>query len=89
MSKLKDLIKSPHIQIALATGISIIVMAYFSKKVLPEPIGYLPNAIPPFFMVIYEAVQEKYKKRRISQVRYWIAAIFLSTIIIIAFYMFL
>jgi hypothetical protein len=37
MSKIKELIKSPHIQIALATGFSIIVMAYFSKRVLPKP----------------------------------------------------
>ena len=89
MTKFKDLMKSPHIQIALATGISIIVMAYFSKKVLPEPIGYLPTAIPPFFMVIYEAIQEKYKNHRISRARYWVTAIFLSTILIIVIYMFL
>jgi predicted histidine transporter YuiF (NhaC family) len=56
MQKLKELIKSPHIQIALATGVSIIVLAYFSKKILPEPIGYLPLAIPPFIATIYEAV---------------------------------
>jgi len=48
MSKVKDFFKSPHIQIALATGFSIIVMAYFSKRILPRPIGYLPSAIPPF-----------------------------------------
>ena len=83
MSKLKDLIKSPHIQIALATGISIIVLAYFSKRVLPKPIGYLPTAIPPFLMVIYEAVKERYKDRRITKVLYWVVAIFLATAIVI------
>jgi predicted histidine transporter YuiF (NhaC family) len=56
MKKLKELSKSPHIQILIATGISILIIAYFSKYVLPRPIGYLPTAIPPFFMVIYEAV---------------------------------
>ena len=83
MSKLKDLIKSPHIQIALATGTSIIVLAYFSKRVLPHPIGYLPTAIPPFLMVIYEAVKERYKDRRITRAWYWVVAIFLTTAIVI------
>jgi predicted histidine transporter YuiF (NhaC family) len=83
MSKLKDLLKSPHIQIALATGISIIVMAYFSKRVLPKPIGYLPTAIPPFIMVIYEAVLTKYKNSKICTAWYWVAAIFITTALII------
>jgi len=83
MSKLKDLIKSPHIQIALATGTSIIVLAYFSKRVLPKPIGYLPTAIPPFLMAIYEAVKERYKDQGITRVWYWVAAIFFTTAIVI------
>ena len=83
MSKLKEMIKSPHIQIALATGISIIVMAYFSKRVLPNPIGYLPTAIPPFLMVIYEAVKDRYKDRRITRAWYWVLAIILATALVI------
>jgi predicted histidine transporter YuiF (NhaC family) len=83
LKKIKELLKSPHIQIALATGICIVVMAYFSKRVLPKPIGFLPTAIPPFFMVIYEAIREKYKDKKISKVKYWISAIFISTLIII------
>ena len=87
MSKLKELFWSPHVSIALATGISIIVLAYFSKKVLPEPIGYLPTAIPPFFMVIYESLYERYKNRKICTTWYWVVAIFLSTAIIIVLHM--
>jgi hypothetical protein len=83
MKKLKELIKSPHIQIALATGISIIVIAFFSKRVLPKPIGYLPTAIPPFFMVIYEAVAAKYKNKKITTTWYWITAVFVSTALVI------
>ena len=66
MKKLEELIKSPHIQIALVTDVSIIVLAYFSKKILPEPIGYLPLAIPPFIATIYEAVANKYKNKKIT-----------------------
>ena len=86
MKKIIDLFKSPHIQISIATGISIILIAYFSKHVLPKPIGYLPTAIPPFFMVIYEAVVTKYKNHKITTTWYWIAAIFISTALVILLY---
>jgi predicted histidine transporter YuiF (NhaC family) len=88
MAKLKELIKSPHIQIALATGISIIVMAYFSKRILPKPIGYLPTALPPFLMAVYEALLGRYKNRRICTTWYWIVAIFVTTAFIIILHSF-
>jgi predicted histidine transporter YuiF (NhaC family) len=83
MKKILELLKSPHIQIALATGLSIIVLAYFSKKILPEPIGYLPLAIPPFIATIYEAVVAKHKNKKIAATWYWVAAILGSTLLII------
>lgn len=86
MSKLKNLLKSPHIQIALATGVSIVVMAYFSKRVLPEPIGYLPMAIPPFIALVYENVLNKHKKKKIATTLYWIVAIFAFTTMVIIMY---
>jgi hypothetical protein len=85
MKKTKEFFKSPHIQIALATGISIIVMAYFSKRVLAEPIAYLPLAIPPFIATIYEAVLKKYENSWISKTWYWIVLIFISTFLVILF----
>ena len=88
MKKLKELIKSPHIQIALATGVSIIVLAYFSKKILPEPIGYLPLAIPPFIATIYEAVAAKHKNKKITTTWYWVVAILVATALVIVFYSF-
>ena len=83
MSKLKEFFKSPHIQIALATGASIIALAYFSKRILPEPIGYLPAAIPPFIALIFEGVLSKYKNKKIATTWYWIAAILGATVLII------
>ena len=88
MKKLKELIKSPHIQISLATGVSIIVMAYVSKRMLPEPIGYLQLAIPPFLATIYESVLKRYKDSRIYTTWYWIVAIFIATAVVIVFHMF-
>jgi len=86
--KLIEIIESPHIHIALATGASIIIMAYFSKRILSRSIDYLPNAIPPFFIVIYEVVANKYNDHKICTTWYWIAAIFASTAIIIFIYLF-
>lgn len=85
MSKLKDFFKSPHIQISLATGISIIILAYFSKRVCTEPIAYLPLAIPPFIATIYESILKKYKDKKICTTWYWIVAIFIATVLVIGF----
>lgn len=84
--KLRSFFGSPHIQIALATGISIIVMAFVSKRMLHRPIGYLPKAIPPFIMTIYEAIVQRFKGRRICTAWYWVVAIFTATALVIAFH---
>ena len=86
MSKLKEFFKSPHIQIALATGVSIIALAYFSKRVLSEPIGYLPAAIPPFIALIFEGVLSKHKNKKIATTWYWVAAVLCATALIIIIY---
>ena len=83
MSKLKELVQSPHIQIALATGFSIIVLAWFSKRILAEPIDYLHITIPPFIATIYETILAKYKNSRICTTWYWIAAILFATALVI------
>lgn len=75
--------KSPHIRIALAAGACIIIIAVFSKRILSHPIDYLPAAIPPFLMVVFEALYSKNKNGRYSKPGYWIAAIFFSTAVII------
>jgi len=88
MSKLKELFKSPHIQVALATGFSIIIMAFVSKRILQEPIESKLLAIPPLLMVIFEALLGKYKNSRICTTGYWIVAILLSATIIIVVHLF-
>lgn len=86
MSKIKELLKSPHIQIAIATGICIIILAYVSKRILPQPMSELAIAIPPFLMTIYEAVLSRHKDSKISTPWYWILAIFAATAILILFH---
>lgn len=89
MSKVIDFFKNPHIQIALAAGVSIIALAWASKRMLPAPIGNLPTAFPPFLMVIYEGVLTKYKDSDhwIARPGPWIAAILLSTAVIVLWHM--
>jgi predicted histidine transporter YuiF (NhaC family) len=86
MSKIKELVKSPHVQISFAAGISIITLAYFSKRVLPEPIGYLPLAIPPFIATIFEAMLDRHKDSWFCRSEYWVVAIFVATALVITFY---
>jgi hypothetical protein len=83
MSKVADFFRSHHIQLALATGASILAMAYFSKRVLPEPIGNLPTALPPLLMVAYEYVRHRYPESRFATAWYWIVGILATTAVII------
>ena len=86
MSKIREFIQSPHIQIALVLGFCIILMAYVSKRVLPEPIGNLPLAVPPFIVAIYEGVLGRYKGKKICTTWYWIVAVLVATILVILFH---
>jgi hypothetical protein len=83
MSKLRAFFGNSHIGISIATGISVIVLAYVSKRVLPQPISYLELAAPPFLMTVYEVVIAKKKDAWYCRTAYWIAAIFVATILVI------
>ncbi len=83
MSKIKDFFKNPHIQISIATGLSIITLAYFSKRVLPEPLSYLSLAAPPFIATIYESMLKKHKDKKYMQTWIWIVAILVATALVI------
>ena len=85
MSKVLEFFKNGRIQIALATGACIVVMAYFSKRVLLEPIHKLYLAIPPFIMTLYEGFAAKKEHANYSKTPYWIAAIFVAAILVIVF----
>lgn len=83
MTKIKQTFKSPHIHGSLAAGFSIIALAVFSKYICKTPIGYLSLAIPPFIATIHSSLVDKYKERRFMRTWYWIAAILLSTAVVI------
>lgn len=89
MSKLKEFFLSPHIQIALATGISIVVLAYVSKKILDEPMENLTLAIAPFIAMLYELLFNKHHDSKYLKPLYWIIAIFFVTALVILYYLFI
>ena len=73
----------PRTQIALATGLSILTLAYFSKRVLPEPLSYLELAFPPFLAVVYDAVTKNKPSAFYSRPVYGILAVLLATVLVI------
>ena len=83
MSIVKKFCFNPQIQIALAAGTSIIVLAYFSKRVLPEPLSYLELAIPPFLATFYEGATKKKKAAWYGRPVVGILAVLLATVLVI------
>ena len=84
MSKIKKFSVNPQIQIALAAGTSIIVLAYFSKRILPEPLSYLELALPPFIALFFATPPSKKKKAAwYGRPLYGILAILLATVLVI------
>lgn len=83
ITSVKDFFRSGHIQMALALGLSIIVLAYFSKRVFDTPIRPLYLSITSLIMAGYEAVANQKKYRHLAKTTYWVPAILLATLIII------
>jgi hypothetical protein len=85
MKKIIELLKSGHIHVATALGISIIVLAYFSKRILDEPLSYMELSICGLIMLGYETVVQSKKTTDawFAKSIYWVIAIFLAMIIII------
>lgn len=83
MSTLKELCKSPLIHVALTTGICIIILAFSSKRILPEPIGFAQMAIPAFLMSIHSTFFQRNKDHPLWQSKYWVLLILFVTIVII------
>lgn len=86
MAKFKELLSSHHIQLALATGVSIIVLAYVSKRVLAQPMNTLAQAFPPFLAVVAEGVISRYPSSKFSKTWHWVLAILLATVLVITAY---
>jgi len=87
MLKFKTMLKSSHIQIAFASGVSILLIASFSKWILVNPIHPFLLTVPPLIEVMYEGLLKKNKDSKIIKTWYWVFGIIFSTIIIIFIHM--
>ncbi len=57
MSKIKKYFQNDEIQLSFGLGICILLLAYCSKSIFPEPISYLENATPGIVFLFYEVVK--------------------------------
>ncbi len=83
MSRFREKMRSPRAQIAAVAGASVLVLAAASRWLVPEPIGYLSLAFPPFLAVVYESVCSKRAESRICTTWYWLLAIAAATVLVI------
>ena len=81
--KIKDFFRSGHIQVSLALGFSIVVLAYVSKRVLDVPMRSIYLSITSLIMAGYEAVANIKKYERYATPIYWVLAILTATLVII------
>ena len=56
MQTIKDFFAHPIIQTALVTGASIIVLAWFSKRILAEPLREWELALPAFLFTLWQGL---------------------------------
>jgi hypothetical protein len=56
MQTIKDFFAHPIIQTALVTGVSIIVLAWFSKRVFAEPLREWELALPAFLFTLWQGL---------------------------------
>lgn len=87
MSKIRKLLESHHIQLALATGASIILLAYVSKRILPEPMHNLALALPPSLAVLGEGLITSCETSWYGRTWVWISAILLLTALVIGWHL--
>jgi 4-amino-4-deoxy-L-arabinose transferase-like glycosyltransferase len=81
------LLKSSHSQIALATGLSILLIASSSAWILEKSINPFLLAVPPLIEAAYEGLLKKNKESKFLKTWYWVCGIIFSTILIIFIHM--
>jgi hypothetical protein len=79
MNKILEFIRNDHIKAATASGICIIALALYFKKVAHIDVPYLENAAPGFIFTIYESVKAKSDDDFWEHALPWSLLMFLAT----------
>ena len=85
MPNLKENLRSPYIQIAIAAGVSILAFATSSAWVSTKPYDPMMMTIPPLIEVVHGVVYKKRKNAWYARTWYWICGILVSTALLILF----
>jgi len=84
MKTVKEFFAHRIIQIALVLGASTVILAYFSKRVLAEPLRNWELGLPAFLAIFFQGFTKKQTSSRFSRPWFGILVIVLATILIIA-----
>jgi hypothetical protein len=87
LESLKEFIRSKHIQLALVTGVSLIVLTFVSKRVLSAPMENIYISIPGLIMVAAEGVLGLKKKAWYTNQYLWIISAVLATSLIVVLHL--
>ena len=83
MPNLNEYLQSPHIQIAIAAGLSILAIATSSVWLPMNPLDPLLLTIPALIEVAHGVVFKKCKGTWYAKTGYWVSAILVSTALLI------
>ena len=85
MENIKAFFAHPIIQFALVLGACTITLAYFSKRVLPEPLSNLELALPQLLAMLLEGIAVSRKLSWYRRPQYSIAVLVVVTFVVIVF----
>ncbi len=87
MNKIIEIIRNDHIQAATASGICIIALALFFKKVLHVEVPHFEAVVPGLIFTIYEGVKAKTDDDFWEHALPWSLLMFLATAFVMYRYM--
>jgi hypothetical protein len=83
MSKLKEFLKAPIIQVSIAAGVSILAIATSTIWLPMRWFDPMLLTVPALIEVFYGALSRKYRGARFMKTWYWCCGILVSTALLI------
>ena len=84
MEKVKEFFAHPIIQLALVLGASTLILSYFSKRILVEPLRKWELGLPAFLAMLFQGYAAHKKSSWFSRPWIGILIVVLGTILVIA-----